>query len=364
MFMIMTSSTLALVPYVDRSRNPYCQTILRNIVTFEAAVLLARHPHDVYDIIAELHCIVAGMSHMRDWSLFPRLVLLMQRARDIAFRQCHALIQRCAELVDECDKADCSREDELAYESPYDEVALAVRACDDVLFYLVPYQKSFYCQKLRPRLVSFLHYWETCSSGCSIQSGCLSPADNLELTGNDAVESGCENDDSSGSSDDVSSTSITHNVSDASLSDSESSGSYHCFGRHVNRVVWMTDSIVFEYARHADVSCDSSSSSSLSFTSRDDGDSVASFIDSEMSGSDHYFGRHITRVRWVTANILFEYEQTCSLDRSELSGSMSSSPHKLEDVASQSCTSSVHSPIPPTAKRSRLARAHESNVFV
>ena len=139
----MTSSTLALVPYVDRSRNPYCQTILRNIVTFEAAVLLARHPYDVNDIIAELHCIVAGMSHMRDWSLFPRLVLLMQRARDIAFRQCHALIQRCAELVDECDKADCSREDELAYESSYDEVALAVRACDDVLFYLVPYQNRF-----------------------------------------------------------------------------------------------------------------------------------------------------------------------------------------------------------------------------
>jgi hypothetical protein len=277
----------------------------------------------------------------------------MQRARDIAFRQCHALIQRCAELVDECDKADCPREDELACEPSYEAVALAVRACDDVLFYLVPYQKSFYCQKLRPRLVSFLHYWETCSSGCSIHSGCLFPSDNLELTGNDTVVSGCENDDSSGTGDDVSATSISLNVSDASLCDSESSSSYHVFGRHANRVVWMTDSIVFEYVRHAEVSCDSSSSSSLSFTSRDDGDCDASCTDSVMSGSEHYFGRHITRFRWTTANILFEYEKTCSSDRSELSGSMSSSPHKLEDVASNSCTLSAQSPIPLTAKRSR-----------
>jgi hypothetical protein len=211
MFLIMTSSSLARVSYVDRSRNSYCQTILRKIVTFEATVLLARHPHDIDEI----------------------------------------------------------------------------------------------------------------------------------------------NDDSSGTDDDVSATSISHNASDASLSDSESSSSYRGFGRHVNRVVWMTDSIVFEYVRHAEVSCGSSSSSSLSFTSRDDGDCDASCTDSVMSGSEHYFGRHITRFRWTTANILFEYEKTCSLDRSELSGSMSSSPHKLEDVASNSCTLSAQSPIPLTAKRSR-----------
>jgi hypothetical protein len=182
----MTSPSLALVPYVDRTRNPYCLTILRNIITFEAAVRFARHPHQIEYIIAELHCIVAGMSHMRDWSMFPRLVHLIHRARHIAYIQCHILIHRCAELIDACDRVDCTRREKKVYETSYEEVAQAVRACDDVLFSLELSQKAFYCQKLRPRLVSMLHYWETCSSDSSeqLQSVTSSPDKLLDVACN------------------------------------------------------------------------------------------------------------------------------------------------------------------------------------
>lgn len=67
--------------------------------------------------------------------------------------------------------------------------------------------------------------------------------------------------------DDMCVTSITD--SDASLSNLYMTGSDHHFGRHVIRVVWLTANIVFVYARFADVSFECCSSWSQSVSSRD-----------------------------------------------------------------------------------------------
>ena len=58
--------------------------------------------------------------------------------------------------------------------SQADEVAHAVRACDDVLVYLIPSEKAFYCQQLRPRMVSIMSYLDCSRSGCSVQAESVS----------------------------------------------------------------------------------------------------------------------------------------------------------------------------------------------
>jgi hypothetical protein len=361
----MTSSSQALV-LVDRSQHLLFQSMLRNIVTLEAAVLLARHPHDVHDIIAELHCIVACMLHLGDWYLFPRLTDLMHQARALSFRQCHALIHRCAAIIDACDKADCSCPGQLASEMSYDEVAHAVRACDDVLVYLIPSEKAFYCQQLRPRMVSIMSYLDCSRSGCSVQAESVSSFPvSFDLTGNDAVVYGSENDVSELSINSLSASSMFENDSDTSLRDFES-GSEHHFGRHVVRVRWLTANIVFDYQRFADVTCDSSNLSSHSQLSIDldsvsassivDSDSDSSLSDCAVFDSEHHFGRHITRVRWMTSNILFEYQRfkdvTC--DARNLSSQLLTSIDYEQATSGSVTQGDIHS-VSPAAKRSRYA---------
>ena len=136
--------------------NVMSRDILCAIVAFETTVIWARHPRVVHDVIAELHCLVALMLHLGDWAHFSRLLILMRRARVTSFRLCHALIHRCAQLVAATDHADCTGH--VADVTSYDAVASAVSSCDDVLVYMVPTEEAFYCQQLRPRLVSVLNY--------------------------------------------------------------------------------------------------------------------------------------------------------------------------------------------------------------
>ena len=142
--------------------NVMSRDILCAIVAFETTVIWARHPRVVHDVIAELHCLVALMLHLGDWAHFSRLLILMRRARVTSFRLCHALIHRCAQLVDATDHADCTGH--VADVTSYDAVASAVSSCDDVLVYMVPTEEAFYCQQLRPRLVSVLDYLNESSS--------------------------------------------------------------------------------------------------------------------------------------------------------------------------------------------------------
>ena len=220
---IFDDMSVALLRFVFRSRHPLCEQILRNIITIEAAVLLSQRPQDVHSIIADMHCIFACMAHVDDWCFLPRLTVLMHRARHIAFRLCHALIHRCAELVDACDRSYGTCREDLAYELSYDNIAQAVCACDDVWFCMVPSQKAFFRDSLKPRLVSFMTYLNCSSSESSADD--------------DVVMSSSED------SDEFSDEFEEHDW------------------RHIIRVRWSTANIIFEYERFVNSASESISSS-------------------------------------------------------------------------------------------------------
>jgi hypothetical protein len=193
------------------------------------------------------------MLHLGDWRHFPRLTVFLRRAHVVSFRLCHALIHRCVQLVDATDRAFCTGH--VSDVTSYDAVASAVTACDDVLVYMVSSEKVFYCQQLRPRLVSVMDYLNVSSS----------PGyDDLPI--NDAELSCCEEE---WNVDRVSATSISNHDSDSCSCDSCSSDSDHDFGRHILRVRWFTANILFEYAQFEDVLCDNSNSSQMSPTYSD-----------------------------------------------------------------------------------------------
>jgi hypothetical protein len=140
------SSSQALVCYI-----PQRLLILQRIAACEAAVLLASHPHDIVSILDDLKLIEALIVHLGDWGLYPRLQCVRHQARSVMFRQCHALLHRCAELVDAGDEHFCTNQPQLP---SYADMAMAVSACDDVLHFLVPTFKQFYREDIRPRLVA------------------------------------------------------------------------------------------------------------------------------------------------------------------------------------------------------------------
>ena len=206
------------------------------------------------------------MSAVCDWILFPRVTILILRARDISFRLCQALIHHCSVLIDACDMADCTRTlgVNIAYEASYDEVARAVQACDDVLSCMVPSAKSFYCEQLRPRLVSIMDYLNVSDSECSFQSDSL-------------TDVSC----------DSSYSLLLSPTSSSETVDTDCAVDSLCIGRHTIRLCWMTDNILFEYDRFTDVTCGSSNSSLLSPTSSDISHSISasSIVCDRLSGS-------------------------------------------------------------------------------
>jgi hypothetical protein len=318
----MNSSSLTLV---CRTRQFISKQILRNIVVFERAVLLARHPHHVHDIIAELHCIVASMLHLGDWSLFHRLLVLKRCAHDLSFRLCHALIHRCAVLLDHLTIEYGNRRGYLA---SHDPVAQAVRACDDVLYLMVSSERQFYSDKLRPGLVSFIMQDCCGSEQSSSPSTIRSAVDDDEL-------SGLETDDSESESVSI----IKCDESNCGHIDWQSAGSEHDFGRHVISWRWMTSNIVFEYEQYASDSDESSRSSSI-VQDYSDSDS----FDWQSAGCEQDSGRHIIRWRWMTSNIVFNYEQYASVSYE----SSSSTVHDYSDTDSLGDSRSLS----PAAKRS------------
>jgi hypothetical protein len=285
-------SSQALVRFDARPLQPHSQSILRRVIALEAIVLLANHPHQIRDILGELHLIVAFMSAVCDWILFPRVTILILRARDISFRLCQALIHHCSVLIDACDMADCTRTlgGNIAYETSYDEVARAVQACDDVLCCMVPSAKSFYCEQLRPRLVSIMDYLNVSDSECSFQSDneSASPV-KLVLNGSDAEVTGSsETDDSlTDVSCDSSNSLLLSPTSSSETVDADCAVDSLCIGRHTIRLCWMTDNILFEYDRFTEVTCGSSKSSLLSPTSSDVSQSISasSIVCDRLSGS-------------------------------------------------------------------------------
>jgi hypothetical protein len=185
----MSKSSKTLVIYDSRSLQPppafIFMEMLHDIIVIENILPQAAHPHRVHAMISDLRCMFATMHHLADWSLYPRVSCLLNRARVISFRLSHEYVQRCAELVDACRVHQhrllgrsrsipaciyCRHAavDVLSILPSYDAVALAVAACDDVLPYIRPLCKSFYLVDLRPCLVAFMADSE--SDSCDFDS--------------------------------------------------------------------------------------------------------------------------------------------------------------------------------------------------
>jgi hypothetical protein len=146
--------------------GPVAMAIIHDITVNETALLLARHPRQVHDVIVELSFVMfrifdllvnRNMQQPRDaFSLYSRVSRLIHRARVKRFNQCHAFVHRCAELVDAC-HMNHNNDPHPIYPLPsYRDMAEAVIAVDEVLQFLVPSMKQFYVEDLRPCLVSFM----------------------------------------------------------------------------------------------------------------------------------------------------------------------------------------------------------------
>jgi hypothetical protein len=173
----MTRLSQALTVYDPRLLNPppafIFLELLHDIIGIEKILPLVTDPGHVDMIVSELRCMFATMQHLLDWSLFRRVTCLLSRARVISRRLSYERVQRCAALVDLCRMhqhtllcrsgyfPDCiycrhTAVDLLTDPPNYDDMALAVSACDDMLPYLRPLCKSFYLYDLRPCLVAFM----------------------------------------------------------------------------------------------------------------------------------------------------------------------------------------------------------------
>jgi hypothetical protein len=172
----MTRSSQAMVVYDPRLLNPppafIFLELLHDIIGIEKILPLVTDPGHVDTIVAELRSMFATMHYLLDWSLSRRVTCLLRRARVISRRLCYERVQRCAALVDLCRIhqhtllcrsgviTDCiyCRQQYVSTTTPpnYDDLALAVNACDDVLPHLRPLCKTFYLYDLRPCLVAFM----------------------------------------------------------------------------------------------------------------------------------------------------------------------------------------------------------------
>ena len=112
---------------------------------------LAPHPWVIHNILGDLKFIEALIVALGDWGQHPRLLRVRHLGRSTMFRQCQALLHRCAELVDACYAHFCTNMRPLP---AYEVMAEAVRACDDVYHFLVPTFQQFYREDLRRRLVA------------------------------------------------------------------------------------------------------------------------------------------------------------------------------------------------------------------
>ena len=135
------------------SYNPHRPSleVTTRIVACEAALLMAPHPRDIANILDDLKLIEALIVELGDWGQHPRLLRVRSHGRSAMFRQCQAILHRCAELVDICDAHFCTY---LRPLPAYEDMAEAVLACDDVAHFFVPTFKQFYWQDLRRRLVA------------------------------------------------------------------------------------------------------------------------------------------------------------------------------------------------------------------
>jgi hypothetical protein len=173
----MTRSSQALMVYDPRWLNPppafIFLELLHDIIAIEKILPLVSDPGHVDTIVSELRCMFATMQYLLDWTLCRRVTSLISRARVISRRLIHERVQRCAALVDagrmnqhsllcrsrvipDCIYCRHTAVDLLTDPPSYDDMALAVSACDDVLQYLTPPCKSFYLYDLRPCLVAFM----------------------------------------------------------------------------------------------------------------------------------------------------------------------------------------------------------------
>ena len=173
----MTRSTHALMIYDPRLLNPppafIFLELLHDIIGIEKILPLVSDLGHVDTIVSELRCMFATMQYLLDWSLYRRVTSLLSRARVISRRLSYERVQRCAALLDACRMhqhtllcrsrviPDCiycrhTAVDLLTDPPSYDDMALAVSACDDVFQYLTPHCKSFYLYDLRPCLVAFM----------------------------------------------------------------------------------------------------------------------------------------------------------------------------------------------------------------
>lgn len=163
---------MALIPYDSRSMRPplsWLQAeLLRDVDICEWGLQQADHPRLVHDVVVDLRWMLARMHDMGDWNLLGRIALLMHRARCKCFQLCHALVHRCAVLVDAC-RSHYSVNSTLKHPA-YDEMAFAVTACDDVLHFLVPSLKRYYVNDLRRCLVAFMADSESDTSDSATES--------------------------------------------------------------------------------------------------------------------------------------------------------------------------------------------------
>ena len=169
--LIMTSATQALVIY-----NPHrpSMEVTTRIVACDAALLMAPHPWVIHNILGDLKFIEALIVALGDWGQHPRLLRVRHLGRSTMFRQCQALLHRCAELVDACYAHFCTNMRPLP---AYEVMAEAVRACDDVYHFLVPTFQQFYREDLRRRLVACMEDSTTATPENVSESPSMAAAD-------------------------------------------------------------------------------------------------------------------------------------------------------------------------------------------
>ena len=155
--MTRLSESQSVMVYDPRLQNPPSAFIfmemLHDFITMELSITHPLHPHQIYDMIADLLFMYSTMDYLDDWSLFKRVQTLLSRARVKAFQGCLEIMQRCAVLVDDCRRHQLTPSSAMP---SYVTLELAVVACDDVLHYLLPTMKQFYVMDLRPSLIAFM----------------------------------------------------------------------------------------------------------------------------------------------------------------------------------------------------------------